>query len=104
MNVGRTLSSFPAPRIALVGLGYWGPNLLRVLVDRADLDLRWICDTDAERLTQYGRRHPGLKLALELDEVLADPELDAVVLATPVFTHYELAERCLHACKHTFGE
>ena len=46
-------------RIAVVGLGYWGPNLLRVLGDNLEAEVRWICDLDTERLAKYRRRHPG---------------------------------------------
>lgn len=92
------------PSVAVVGLGYWGPNLVRVLIDLPDVDLRWICDTDVSRLERYGRRYPSVQLTQDLDELLDDPDLDGVLLATPVFTHYELGRRCLDAGKHTFVE
>ena len=92
------------PKVAVVGLGYWGPNLLRVLIERTDVTVRWICDTDVGRLGRFGRRYPSVRLTRHLDEALADPALDAVLLATPVFTHYELGRRCLEADKHTFIE
>jgi predicted dehydrogenase len=92
------------PSVAVVGLGYWGPNLVRVLIERTDVELRWICDTDLSRLERYGRRYPSVRLTREIDEILDDPELDGVMLATPVFTHYALARRCLEAGKHTFVE
>src|SRR2546421_9418287 len=90
--------------VAVVGLGYWGPNLLRVLAERSDVDVRWICDVDLSRLERFGRRYPSVRLTQDLDEVLDDRELDGVLLATPVFTHYDLARRCLDAGKHTFVE
>jgi len=92
------------PSVAVVGLGYWGPNLLRVLIDRTDVTVRWICDSDTARLARFGRRYPNVGLASDLDDVLDDPELDGVLLATPVFTHHNLALRCLEAGKHTFVE
>src|ERR1700733_12407433 len=92
------------PTVAVVGLGYWGPNLVRVLIDRTDVDLRWICDTDVSRLERMGRRYPSVQLTQDLDEILDHPDLDGVLLATPVFTHYQLARRCLEAGKHTFVE
>jgi predicted dehydrogenase len=92
------------PSVAVVGLGYWGPNLVRVLIDRTDVELRWICDTDVSRLERYGRRYPSVQLTQDLDEILEDPDVDGVLLATPVFTHHELAHRCLEAGKHTFVE
>jgi predicted dehydrogenase len=90
--------------VAVVGLGYWGPNLLRVLFERTDVDVRWICDSDPERLEQITRRYPSLGTTQDLDEVLLDASVDGVLLATPVFTHYELARRCMEAGKHVFVE
>jgi predicted dehydrogenase len=90
--------------VAVVGLGYWGPNLLRVLADMPEVRLSWICDRDAARLNRFGRRHPGAQATRELDDVLTDPAVDAVVLATPVFTHYDLGIKALQAGKHTFVE
>jgi predicted dehydrogenase len=89
---------------AVVGLGYWGPSLLRALVDVPGVEVAWICDRDADRLERYGHRYPGISATTDMDEVLSDTGLDAVVLATPVFTHSELARRSLEAGKHTFVE
>ena len=90
--------------VAVVGLGYWGPNLLRVLADDEGVEIRWICDRDSERLSRYGRRYPGAGRATDFARVLADPTVEAVIIATPVFSHYELAARSLRAGKHTFVE
>jgi predicted dehydrogenase len=92
------------PVVAVVGLGYWGPNLLRVLVERTDVRVRWICDTDSSRFDRLTRRYPTVEPTRELDDVLDDPEVDGVLLATPVFSHHDLAVRCLEAGKHTFVE
>ena len=92
------------PRVAVVGLGYWGPNLLRVLADRSDVDVGWICDVDPSRLSMFKRRYPAVGVTAELEDVVSDPTVDGVLLATPVFTHYELGRRCLEAGKHTFVE
>ena len=94
----------PRLNVAVVGLGYWGPNRLRVLVDGGAVDVTWICDRDLNRARQQSSRAPAARVSGEIDEVLADPELDAVVLATPVFTHYALASQCLRAGKHVFVE
>ncbi len=111
MTVGSASGDqFRFPRItrpvavAVVGLGYWGPNLLRVLIERTDVEVRWICDTDASRLEFLARRYPNVKATQDLDEVLGEPRVEGVLLATPVFTHYELARRCLNAGRHTFVE
>src|SRR6476646_589071 len=90
--------------IAVVGLGYWGPNLLRVLGDNLDAEVRWICDLDLERLAKYRRRHPDARVTTRMDRVLADPRVDAVIIATPVHTHYTLAAKALRAGKHVFVE
>ncbi len=91
-------------RVAVVGLGYWGPNLLRVLVDDPAFDVRRICDRDQERLARYARRYAGTRPTTDFAEVLGDPEVEAVLIATPVFTHFDLAAACLRAGKHTFVE
>jgi predicted dehydrogenase len=90
--------------LAVVGLGYWGPNLLRVLGDNLDASVRWICDLDPERLSKYRRRHPGARVTTRIERVLADPAVDAVIIATPVDTHYSLAAQALKAGKHVFVE
>ncbi len=90
--------------VAIVGLGYWGPNLLRVMIERTDVDVRWICDPDRSRLARMCRRYPSVAATEDLAVVLADPSVEAVLLATPVFTHFELAQQCIAAGKHTFVE
>jgi predicted dehydrogenase len=96
--------SEPSTTVGVVGLGYWGPNLLRVLTEMVDVQVKWICDLDALRLERIQRRYPGVASTRRVDEVLADPEVEAVFLATPVFTHFDLASRSLRAGKHTFVE
>jgi predicted dehydrogenase len=90
--------------VAVVGLGYWGPNLLRVLGEHPDVELRWMCDLDEGRLERFGRRYPAVRTTRSLDELLADDGVHAVALATPVWTHYALASGCLEAGRHTFVE
>ena len=91
-------------KTGLVGLGYWGPNLLRVMYDLPGVDVSWICDLDEDRLARYGRRYPATKPTTEMDDLLGDDDLDAILIATPIFTHAELAWRSLEAGKHTFVE
>jgi predicted dehydrogenase len=88
----------------LIGLGYWGPNLLRVLMEIPGVEVKWICDLDPQRLERFGRRYPSCARTDDVDLLFDDPELDAVVIATPVFTHFDLASRALRADKHTFVE
>jgi predicted dehydrogenase len=90
--------------VAVIGLGYWGPNLLRVLADDADVSVRWICDQNIKRLASYHRRFPATQASTAVEDVLDDPDVDAVVIATPVFTHFDLAAESLSAGKHTFVE
>jgi predicted dehydrogenase len=90
--------------IGVVGLGYWGPNLLRVLADQPEFEVRWICDLDESRLTRFVRRYPAVQSTRSFQDLLDDSELDAIVIATPVFTHVELCTRSLLAGKHTFVE
>jgi predicted dehydrogenase len=91
-------------KVGVVGLGYWGPTLLRALEEIEGVRVDWICDSDSGSLTRFSRRYPTAKATTRIDDLLADPALDAVVLATPVFTHYYLASRVLSAGKHVFVE
>ncbi len=88
----------------MVGLGYWGPNLLRVLTEMPGVEIKWICDLDPQRLERFGRRYPSCARTSDADLLFEDPELDAMIIATPVFTHFDLASRALSAGKHTFVE
>jgi predicted dehydrogenase len=90
--------------VAVIGLGYWGPNLLRVLADNPEVEVRWICDLDRERLQRLRRRYPTVKTTTLVSRVLDDPAVAAVIIATPVHTHYALAAQALQAGKHVFVE
>jgi predicted dehydrogenase len=89
-------------RVGQAGLGAWGQNLVRNLDVLADL--RWICEAEDARRDSFARRFPNARPTSSYDEMLADPELDAVVIATPVPTHYALAKEALEAGKHVFVE
>jgi predicted dehydrogenase len=91
-------------RFGLIGLGYWGPNLLRVLGDNPGIDVDWICDCDKQRLERFAGRYPSARATADFQTVLDDDQLDAVIIATPVFSHVELCTRSLGAGKHTFVE
>jgi predicted dehydrogenase len=90
--------------IGVVGLGYWGPNLARNFDTLPSTELRWCCDGRAEQRDRYARPFQETRFTGELADLLDDPGLDAVVLATPVPTHAELAIRVLEAGKHCFVE
>jgi predicted dehydrogenase len=91
-------------RVAVVGLGYWGPNLLRNLVELEDAEVVRICDRREDVLASHLRRYPALGATTRYEAVLEDGSVDAVVIATPVSTHYELALAALEAGKHVFVE
>jgi predicted dehydrogenase len=91
-------------RVGVVGLGYWGPQLVRNLYESPYADVVTVCDARPEALAQIGRRYPGLRQTTEFADVLADSEVEAVVVATPISTHYPLARAALEAGKHTFVE
>ena len=91
-------------QVGLVGLGYWGPNLLRVLSGMTGVEVRSICDLDEDRLNRFARLYPSASPTTDCEELFDDPRLDAVLIATPVFTHFDLASQSLRAGKHTFVE
>jgi predicted dehydrogenase len=91
-------------RVGVVGCGYWGPNLIRNLRQSPDCQLKVICDASEQRLRHMRRLHPGVATTESFEAVLNDPELDAVVIATPVRFHYEMARACLTVGKHVFIE
>ena len=90
--------------IGVVGLGYWGPNLVRNLYELPEAEVAYVCDTRPEAFERVGRRYPTIAQTTSYDELLEDPSLDAVAIATTVSTHYELARRALEAGKHVFVE
>ena len=94
----------PTVRVGVVGLGYWGPNLARNFAALPGCELTWACDEDERARERAAARLPGTRLTADVDELLADPELDAVVVATPVPTHSAIAARALAAGKHCLVE
>jgi predicted dehydrogenase len=91
-------------RLGVAGLGYWGPNLARNFAAIPGCELAWLCDVDDAGRDRLARSYPSARATAQLDDLLGDPELDAVVLATPVPTHADLAVRVLEAGKHCFVE
>ena len=91
-------------RLALVGLGYWGPNLARNLAILDNAELVALCDANEERLRRIGRQYPSARLVPSFEDVLADDTIDAVVVATPVDTHFDLCRAALAAGKHVMVE
>lgn len=90
--------------VAVVGCGYWGPNLVRNFNACPVTDLLWVCDIDRERLDAISAVCPGIRAAADLEPVLDDPRVDALAVATPVREHYPLARRALERGKHVLLE
>ena len=91
-------------RVAVIGLGYWGPNLVRNLYDVVDTEVAWVCDLDEGALELIGTRYPAVRRTTSFEQVLEDSSVDAVLIATPVTTHAPLATAALEAGKHVFVE
>jgi predicted dehydrogenase len=89
-------------RLAQIGVGQWGKKLARNFSELAEL--AWLCDVDTAQHAELAHRYPSAQLTASVDDVLADDSVEAVVIATPVPTHYELARRALDADKHVFVE
>lgn len=90
--------------VAVVGCGYWGPNLVRNFFETPECRVTAICDASPERLSLMSRRHPSVAATQRFDDLLQNPAVDAIALATPVHTHAALARRALHAGKHVLVE
>jgi predicted dehydrogenase len=93
-----------AVRVGVVGLGYWGPNLARNLASIPGCELAWLCDASARARERMAPYFPNARMTDTLEDLLGDDDLDAIVLATPVPTHAELAVAVARAGKHCFVE
>lgn len=90
--------------IAQIGVGYWGPNLLRNLVSEKRCTVRMVADASAERRQFIQSLYPAVQTTASAEEILSQPDIKAVVIATPVRTHFDLAMQSLHAGKHVLVE
>ena len=93
-----------AIKVGVVGCGYWGPNLIRNLRQSPECQLKLICDASEQRLAHMRRLHPEVATTRRFEDLLNGADLDAVVIATPVRFHYEMAKACLSVGKHVFIE
>ncbi len=100
----REPSHYPPVGVAVVGLGYWGPNLVRNLEEHPDAELVAVCDKREDALVKMARRYPAVSMTTDFDDILAAEEIEAVAIATPISTHYPLACAALAAGKHVFIE
>lgn len=91
-------------KMAVIGCGYWGPNLIRNAISSTETELLWVCDKDSQRLEKVVRPYPGVQTTNELGVLLEDERLDGVAIATPVNTHYAIVKACLENGKHVLIE
>ena len=90
--------------IAIIGFGYWGPNLTRNFHNTSGCQVKWILDLSEKQRQRASKMYPGVHATGNLDEILMDTDVDALVIATPVYTHFELASKALLAGKHVLLE
>ena len=91
-------------RVGVIGYGYWGPNIVRNLQGLDSTRVEMVCDSSAPALARFRKAYPGVRTTQDSRELLRSPEVDAVAVITPVWTHYELAKEALENGKHVFIE
>src|SRR3982750_2642285 len=91
-------------RIGVIGYGYWGPNLVRNFAETPGANVVAVADLDLSKLAVLQRRYPAIKVSREVRDLLNDPAIDAIAVATPVQTHFELGLAALQAGKHVWME
>jgi predicted dehydrogenase len=91
-------------RIGVIGYGYWGPNIVRNFNTANGSQLTMVCDTNQQSLEKVKKAYPQINVTSNIDELIKNPEVDAIAIATPVFTHHELAKKALEAGKSVFME
>ncbi len=90
--------------VAVIGCGYWGPNLIRNFTQFPNVRMKTACDLNKERLRHISQLYPSVGTSTDMDEIINDPEVDAVVVATPVTSHYPIAKKLLENGKHVLVE
>jgi predicted dehydrogenase len=91
-------------RIGVIGYGYWGPNLVRNFSLANGAQVTMVCDMNQQALKKAKKAHPSIRVTVDCHELIKDPEVDAVAIATPVFTHHELAAKVIEEGKNVFVE
>lgn len=104
MSIAADTSVHRALRVAVIGAGYWGPNLARNFAMSSDWDLVAVCDTDAQRAKALAGRTGNPAVATSVDQLLAEQQIDAVAIATPARTHHPIAMQVIEAGKHVVVE
>jgi predicted dehydrogenase len=103
-HAALTASKNAGVRVGVIGYGYWGPNIVRNLGALDGASLVAVCDKSQKALQRAGRVYPGVHLTTDFSEILRSPDIDAVAVVTPVWTHFELAKAALENGKHVFVE
>ena len=93
-----------AIKVGVIGCGYWGPNLIRNFVSCPKTEMLWACDLNEDRLEKVLRPYPNVRKTTDMNEILADENVEAVAIATPVDTHHQIATACLEHGKHVLVE
>ena len=91
-------------KIAIIGYGYWGPNLLRNFENSNFFEVKYVCDKNNESLKKISSSNKKIIKTREISTVLKDNSIDAIAISTPVNSHYKIAESALRAGKHIFVE
>src|SRR5215467_11791452 len=91
-------------KFGVIGYGYWGPNVVRNLQSIAGAEVLSVCDKSSAARRRIHRTFPGIYVTADASEVMSSPEIDAVAVVTPVWTHFELAKAALENGKHVFVE
>jgi predicted dehydrogenase len=91
-------------KIAIIGTGHWGPNLVRNFHEDNRIEVKTICDLDLKRANQVASKYPNIKVTSKIEDILIDSEIEAVIICTPTETHYQIATLCLNNKKHVFIE
>ncbi len=91
-------------RTAVIGIGYWGPNIVRNFMAEPDIDLKYCVDLSKEALDYIKNIYPTIEIALDYEDIISKNDVDLVAICTPVYTHYEIAKKALEAGKHVFIE
>jgi predicted dehydrogenase len=91
-------------RVGVIGYGYWGPNIVRNISSLDGCELAMVCDRSPGALKRAGKAYPGVQMTTDANDILRSPDIDAVAVVTPVWTHFELAKAALENGKHVFVE
>lgn len=91
-------------KVAVIGCGYWGPNIIRNISETEGAELVACCDINQKRLSALGKRYPSVKMLMDYKDILKDASIDAVILVTPPETHHKIAKEALNSGKHVLVE